>query len=148
MTSTITISPFLDPEHRDQVVRLWKAIFGYATAHNDPNLSIDKKLAVKDDLFLVALAGPEVVGTIMAGYDGHRGWIYSLAVDPAHRRRGIGKQLVAHAEQALIELGCVKINLQILEENASVAAFYEALGYSVERRINMGKRLLGTASLG
>jgi len=141
MTPT-TIALFDDSTHRDQVVELWRTVFGYETTHNDPKLSIDKKIEVGDGLFFVALAGSAVIGTLMAGYDGHRGWIYSLAVARSHRRQGIGSQLVAHAEQALARKGCVKINLQILEENEEVAAFYAALGYSIEKRINMGKRII------
>ena len=137
----VTIIPFVDGVHREQVAALWRGVFGYETARNDPGLSIDRKIAVEDGLFFVAVAEAEVVGTIMGGYDGHRGWLYSLAVAPAHRRRGIGKKLVVHAEQALAERGCVKINLQILEENAAVAKFYEALGFVVEKRISMGKQL-------
>ena len=82
-----------------------------------------------------------VVGTIMAGYDGHRGWIYSVAVSPSHRRQGIGSRLVSHAERALTDRGCMKINLQIMEGNESVTAFYASLGYSVEKRVSMGKRV-------
>jgi ribosomal protein S18 acetylase RimI-like enzyme len=77
----------------------------------------------------------------MAGYDGHRGWIYSVAVSTAHRRRGIGSQLVRMAERALATMGCVKVNLQIMEGNEHVTAFYAALGFSVEKRVSMGKRL-------
>jgi ribosomal protein S18 acetylase RimI-like enzyme len=131
----------MDALHRSQVVALWKSVFGYDTPHNDPGLAIDKKLEVNDGLLFVAVAGTTVVGTIMAGYDGHRGWLYSLAVAPAHRRQGIGSRLVCHAESALITKGCVKINLQILEDNASVAAFYAALGYALEKRISLGKRI-------
>jgi ribosomal protein S18 acetylase RimI-like enzyme len=139
--SAVTITLFVDGAHRDQVMALWRRVFGYEKAHNDPGLSIDRKVAVADGLFFVALAGGEVVGTIMAGYDGHRGWLYSLAVAPERRRGGIGTQLVVHAERALAERGCVKINLQILEENVAVAKFYEALGFAVEKRVSMGKRL-------
>jgi ribosomal protein S18 acetylase RimI-like enzyme len=110
----IPITPFVDAVHRCQVVALWETVFGHEAAHNRPDLVIDKKLAVDDQLFFVALAEQTVVGTIMAGYDGHRGWIYSVAVSPSHRRRGIGSRLVAYAEQALTGLACVKINLQIL----------------------------------
>jgi len=77
----------------------------------------------------------------MAGYDGHRGWLYSLAVAASHRRQGIGSRLAAVAEEALTKKGCVKINLQILPGNESVAAFYESLGFSVEQRVSMGKRI-------
>jgi ribosomal protein S18 acetylase RimI-like enzyme len=82
-----------------------------------------------------------VVGTVLAGYDGHRGWLYSVAVHPAHRRRGLGARLVHHAESVLTGRGCMKINLQIVSTNESVKTFYEALGYSTEPRISMGKRV-------
>ncbi len=138
---TPTICTFNDSAHRDQVIALWEAVFGYETAHNRPALVIDKKLAVEDGLFFVAMLGAEVIGTIMAGYDGHRGWIYSVAVHPDHRKQGIGSQLVVHAESALTGRGCMKINLQIMDGNESVAAFYASLGYAVEPRVSMGKRI-------
>lgn len=136
------IQAYDDAAHRAQVIALWRDVFGYQTAHNDPTLALDRKLAAADGLLFVALAADQVIGTIMAGYDGHRGWLYSLAVLPEHRRAGTGSALVRHAEQALLQRGCLKINLQILESNAQVAAFYQALGYQVEPRISMGKRLL------
>jgi ribosomal protein S18 acetylase RimI-like enzyme len=135
----ITITDYKDPFHRNQVIALWQTVFGYEAAHNRPSLVIDKKLAVNDELFFVATADTSVIGTLMAGYDGHRGWIYSVAVAPSHRRQRIGSQLVFHAERALIANGCVKINLQIMESNESVSAFYASLGFTVERRISMGK---------
>jgi ribosomal protein S18 acetylase RimI-like enzyme len=135
----IAISNYNDQFHRSQVIALWKSVFAYETAHNRPDLAIDKKLAVNDDLFFVAIAGNKVVGTIMAGYDGHRGWIYSVAVSLTYHRRGIGSQLVSHAEHALIAKGAVKINLQIMQGNEAVTAFYESLGFSIEKRISMGK---------
>jgi ribosomal protein S18 acetylase RimI-like enzyme len=135
------IADYSNEHHRTAVIALWETVFGYETAHNTPALAIDKKLAVNDGLFFVALAGDEVVGTVLAGYDGHRGWLYSVAVHPAHRRRGLGARLVHHAESALIGRGCMKINLQIVSTNESVKTFYEALGYSTEPRISMGKRI-------
>ena len=138
--STPTITPYQDAIHRIQVIALWEAVFGYEAKHNEPSLVIDKKREV-DDLFFVAVNDKAVVGTIMCGYDGHRGWIYSLAVAPSHRRQGVGSRLVAHAENALSRKGCTKINLQIMEGNENVAAFYLSLGYSVEKRVSMGKLL-------
>jgi ribosomal protein S18 acetylase RimI-like enzyme len=135
------ITPYSDALHRSQVIALWKEVFGYEAAHNQPGLAIDKKVEAEDGLFFVAVADEKVIGTIMAGYDGHRGWIYSVAVAPAHRNQGVGSELVAFAERVLTGKGCVKINLQILEGNESVVAFYAALGYSVEKRISMGKRI-------
>jgi ribosomal protein S18 acetylase RimI-like enzyme len=141
LMNKVTTTLFSDAAHRDQVIALWNSVFGYEAAHNRPALVIEKKIAAGDGLFFVALAGNEVVGTVMAGYDGHRGWIYSVAVSTAHRRRGIGSQLVRFAECALADKGCVKVNLQIMEGNESVAAFYAMLGFSVEKRVSMGKRL-------
>jgi ribosomal protein S18 acetylase RimI-like enzyme len=111
------------------------------SSHNSPNLVIDKKESIDDGLFFVAVAGVEVVGTLMAGYDGHRGWIYSVAVHPNHRKQGIGSSLVSHAEGKLGEKGCMKINLQIMQGNEAVAAFYDSLGYFEEQRVSMGKRI-------
>ena len=82
-----------------------------------------------------------MIGSILAGYDGHRGWLYSVAVHADYRRHGLGSSLVRYAEQALTALGCMKINLQITSGNDAVAGFYEALGYGVEPRISMGKKI-------
>lgn len=135
------IKPFVDVQHREYVIELWRNVFGYETAHNEPNLVLDKKIAENDGLLWVALEGTSAVGTVMAGYDGHRGWIYSLAVDPKIQRTGVGSQLLQTAEKELILRGCLKINLQIAEGNDVVQGFYEANGYTVEERISMGKRV-------
>jgi ribosomal protein S18 acetylase RimI-like enzyme len=136
-----TIRQYQDATDRIQVVELWKIAFGYETAHNEPNLSISKKLAVNDGLFFVAEENSVIYGTVMAGYDGHRGWLYSVAVHPNKRLGGMGSSLVRHAEKALADLGCLKINLQLITTNEATAAFYKSLGYSIEPRLNMGKIL-------
>lgn len=135
-----TIIEYSDAIHRQQVIALWETVFGYEDSHNKSDLAIDKKLAVPDGLFYVAVVDAAVVGTVLAGYDGHRGWLYAVAVHPAHRKQGLGKALVHFAEQALTARGCLKINLQLIAGNASVA-FYETLGYAVEPRVSMGKKL-------
>ncbi|RON49324.1 GNAT family acetyltransferase [Pseudomonas frederiksbergensis] len=135
------IVDYTHEHHRNAVIELWETAFGYETAHNTPSLVIDKKLAETDGLLFVALDGEVVVGTVMAGYDGHRGWLYSVAVHPAQRRQGLGAGLVRHAEQALTARGCMKINLQIVSTNEQVKSFYESLGYGVEARISMGKKV-------
>ena len=136
-----SITSYSNEVHRTPVVNLWETVFGYETAHNTPSLAIDKKLEAEDDLFFVALLKGEIVGTILAGYDGHRGWLYSVAVHPSYQQNGIGSALVRHAEQALTKRGCMKINLQIMSGNESVGGFYESLGYAVEKRVSMGKRI-------
>ena len=141
LLSRYPIGAYRDRQHRAQVIELWQQAFGYDTAHNLPSLAIDKKLAVNDGLFFVATDKKAVIGTILAGYDGHRGWLYSVAVHADYRRHGLGSSLVRHAEQALTALGCMKINLQITGGNDVVVGFYEALGYGVEPRISMGKKI-------
>ncbi len=136
------IVPYSDPDHRQDVVALWNAVFGYDTPHNEPGLAIDRKLAVDDGLFFVAVSDDRAIGTALGGYDGHRGWIYSLAVDPAFQRQGIGTALLRHVESALVDLDCVKINLQIAQGNEAVESFYAGLGYATEERVSMGKRLV------
>lgn len=126
---------------REQVTELWEKVFAYPTAHNRPDKSIDRKMDFQPELFFVAVDSAVVIGTVMGGYDGHRGWIYSLAVAEPARRFGVGRALMQHVEHALSELGCPKINLQVLVENEAVVAFYEDLGYDVEPRISMGKVL-------
>ncbi len=135
------IKAYEDLDHRDQVISLWKEVFGYEAAHNAPELIIDKKLEFDDGLFFVAVDDQSVVGTIMAGYDGHRGWIYSMAISPNYRNQGLGSKLLFFAEEKLSKRGCVKINLQILQDNKAVEKFYLQNGYQTEKRISLGKRL-------
>ncbi|MCD5992839.1 GNAT family acetyltransferase [Pseudomonas sp. CDFA 602] len=136
-----TIVEYSDAQHRQAVIQLWKTVFNDTLPHQRPSLSIDKKLAVADRLFFIAVKAGDVAGTIIAGYDGHRGWLYSVAVHPEHRGKGLGSALVKHAEAALTERGCMKINLQIRAANEGVKAFYQTLGYNQEHHISMGKRL-------
>lgn len=139
--SVATIDEFESSRDFDHVAALWREVFAYDSPHNAPELVITKKLEQRDGLFFVARLGQSVVGTVMAGYDGHRGWIYSLAVLPDQRGNGIGSRLLRHAEARLAELGCIKVNLQIVEGDEAVVAFYERHGYQIEPRISMGKRL-------
>ncbi|WP_118179535.1 GNAT family acetyltransferase [Paraburkholderia phosphatilytica] len=134
-----------DARDTDAVVALWREVFpeyrNPDKPHRDPHRSIANKLATQPELFFVAEHGGEIVGTAMAGYDGHRGWLYSLAVSPSLRRLRIGTRLVAHAEQALTALGCPKVNLQVLEDRPEVLGFYAALGYRADAVVSLGKRL-------
>lgn len=130
-----------DSADTDGVIALWHYVFGAEAPHNQPQAVLQRKLVNRDDLLLVARANQRVVGTALAGYDGHRGWLYAVAVHPEWRRLGIGTALLRTAESRLAALGCVKLNLQIRASNARVEAFYRRLGYHVEARINMGKIL-------
>jgi ribosomal protein S18 acetylase RimI-like enzyme len=133
------IRPYQEDDKAD-VIELWKKVFPDAPAHNNPASDIKTKRAVQPELFLIALHGDQLVGTAMAGFDGHRGWVYYLGVDPDHQRRGIGTMLMKRVEAKLLGLGCSKLNLQIRADNAEVQAFYESLGYDPEDRLSMGKR--------
>jgi ribosomal protein S18 acetylase RimI-like enzyme len=120
---------------------LWTAVFAYPAPHNEPTRVIRDKPAVQPELFFVALLDGVLVGTVLGGYDGHRWWLYSLAVSPQARRQGIGTGLMHHLESELAVQGCPKVNLQVLASNAETIEFYKKLGYSVEERISMGKLL-------
>jgi ribosomal protein S18 acetylase RimI-like enzyme len=125
---------------RDSVVDLWRRC-GLVRPNNDPFKDIARKLKVRPDLFLVALLDNTVVGSVMVGYEGHRGWINYLGVCPNHRRRGVGRQLMEEAERLLRLEGCPKINLQIRASNSEVLAFYRRIGYLQDDVLSMGKRL-------
>lgn len=128
-----------DTEH---VVALWVAA-GLTKPWNDPRKDIARKLTVQPELFIVAEdESGTIIGTAMAGYDGHRGWLYYLATAPDARGAGVGRALVEHVEQALLNLGCPKLNLQVRTSNPRPLGFYERLGYSVDETTSLGKRLI------
>ena len=121
----------IDLWHRCELIRPW----------NNPVADIERKRRVAPELFLVAEQAGEIVATVMAGYEGHRGWINYLAVSPQSRRAGVGRLMMEAAERLLRDKGCPKINLQVRAENTSVLAFYEALGFSDDKVVSFGKRL-------
>jgi ribosomal protein S18 acetylase RimI-like enzyme len=127
-------------EHFAGVDALWKEAFPHDMAWNIAAVAIPEKMRFQPGLMLVALDEAVVVGSVMAGYDGHRGWISRIAVLHSHRRKGIGETLIGEAEKRLLALGCIKINLQVVAGNAEVVGFYRRLGYQVEDRISMSKR--------
>jgi ribosomal protein S18 acetylase RimI-like enzyme len=141
LDGTVThIRPFRTGDEA-ALVALW-ASCDLLRPWNDPDQDIQRKVDVGDDLLLVAEADRAIVGSVMAGYDGHRGWINYLAVAPDRRRQGLGRLLMHEAEVRLAAVGCPKINLQIRTGNAAVVAFYEALGYRVDDVVSLGKRLV------
>ncbi|MCS0499174.1 GNAT family acetyltransferase [Protaetiibacter mangrovi] len=135
------IRPFA-PDDTEAVVALWEAA-GLTRPWNDPRADIARKSTVQPELFVVAEDGDgRIVGSVMAGYEGHRGWMNYLASAPDARGAGIGRALVAHVEAALLALGCPKVNLQVRADNAHAVAFYRHLGYRVDDTIDLGKRLI------
>jgi ribosomal protein S18 acetylase RimI-like enzyme len=134
------IRTYRESDH-DAVVALWGRSLT-TRPWNEPSEAIRRKLQVEREQFLVAEIEGQVVGTTIAGYDGHRGWIYSVAVDEKHRRKGIATAMIREAEQILKALDCPKINLQVMPNNPAAVALYQSLGYAVEDRVSMGKPII------
>jgi phosphoglycolate phosphatase len=124
----------------EPVIALWHRA-GLTRPWNDPHKDVRRKLRVQRDLFLVGVLDGKVVAAAMAGYDGHRGTVYYLGVDPGHRRKGYGRALMAEAERRLAKLGCPKVNLLVRTANHEVIEFYRKLGYAVDEVVSLGKRL-------
>ena len=130
------------PADTEAVVQLWNDC-GLTRPWNDPHKDIARKLSVSPELFLIGTNGQGLLmATVMVGYDGHRGWINYLAVHPSHQRQGHARQLMQQAEQLLTERGCPKLNLQVRAGNEVVIALYESLGYTDDKTVSMGKRLI------
>ena len=123
------------------VVALWHEC-GLTRPWNDPHKDIARKLSEQPELFLVGTVGDEVVASAMAGFDGHRGWVYYLAVAERHRKRSFGRALMQEAERLLMERGCPKLNLQVRSTNPGVVEFYRKLGYVQDETVSLGKRLI------
>ncbi|OVZ59159.1 GNAT family acetyltransferase [Pigmentiphaga sp. NML080357] len=129
------------PADEAAIIALWQAC-GLTRPWNDPRKDIERKLTAQPELFLVGESGGAPIASAMVGFDGHRGWVYYLAVHPGHQRCGHGRRLMAHAEQLLIERGCPKINLLVRTANGQVIDFYRALGYAQDDVVSLGKRLI------
>jgi ribosomal protein S18 acetylase RimI-like enzyme len=141
----VSIASYAD-NHFSGVEALWNEAFPNDNAWNAARTSIPEKLKVHPELLLVAVERDAVVGSVMGGYDGHRGWISRAAVLKSYRGQGLGKALVEEVERRLAALGCIKVNLQVVAANAAVVGFYRSLGYQVEERISMGKHLARSAA--
>ncbi len=129
------------PDDREAVVAVWRAA-GLIRPVNSPYRDIDRKLAVDPEGFLVAVDNESVVGTVMAGYDGHRGWINYMGVDPIRHREGVGRALIEAAVELLRGRGCPKVNLQVFRHNSGAIEFYERIGFVEDSLISMGLRLV------
>ena len=129
------------PTDSQQVIDLWFTC-GLVRSWNNPQSDIERKMAEHPELFFVAELEGLLIGSCMAGYEGHRGWINYLAVDPAMQRRGLGHQMMEAIEPLLLARGCPKINLQVRDTNQEALGFYRAIGYAVDPVISFGKRLI------
>ena len=133
------IRPF-QPDDEEAVVQLWTDC-GLVVPWNNPRRDIARKLSIQADMFLVAVSKGQLVGSVMVGYSGHRGWINYLAVHPDHRRTGIGRFMMDEAEERLRSLGCPKINLQVRTSNSQAIEFYRRIGFKEDDVLSFGKRL-------
>ena len=136
----LTIRPFAIADSAE-VIAIWQAC-GLTVPWNDPHKDIARKMEVNPELFLVAEVDGRIAGTVMGGYEGHRGWINYLAVAPDFQRQRIGVALMQEVEAKLQALGCPKINLQVRKNNRAVIQFYGQIGYHIDDVISLGKRLI------
>jgi len=135
----IRIRPY-KPRDEEDLVQLWEDC-GLVVPWNNPRKDIQRKLKVQSEMFLVGFLDGMLIASVMAGYEGHRGWINYLAVHPNYRRVGIGRQMMGAAEARLLAAGCPKINLQVRANNQGVIEFYKRIGFKNDDVISLGKRL-------
>ena len=138
-SNEIVIRPYRQADE-SAVVQLWRDC-GLVVSWNNPVADIARKVQAQPELLLVGEIAERVVATVIAGYEGHRGWINYLAVSPDMRRHGIGQRMMGAAEEKLRSLGCPKINLQVRRTNSNVMAFYKHLGFAEDDVASLGKRL-------
>lgn len=134
------IRPYLESD-LDDVIALWE-LCDLTRPWNNPEIDIFRKLAQRDQLFLLAVKDDQLIATVMGGYDGHRGWVNYLAVHPHFQRNGVATALIQQLEKRLIALGCPKLQLLIRQDKIDVQNFYEQLGYEEVEVICLGKRLI------
>lgn len=137
------IRPFVLADE-DAVIALWQSC-DLLRPWNDPRKDIRRKLTTQPELFLVGEVEGLVIAAVMAGFDGHRGWVNYLAVAPEHRKSGCGRMLMRHVEACLKDRGCPKLNLQVRASNQGVLSFYRRLGYAPDEVVSLGKRLISDA---
>ena len=127
-------------QNMDDVIDLWNRC-NLLRSWNDPKKDIKRKIKVNPELFLLGFIDNRLIATVVGGYDGHRGWINYLAVDPAYKQRGFGKQIMEAVEEKIGALGCPKINIQVRADNKDTPTFYESIGYKIDKVVSIGKRL-------
>lgn len=125
---------------RERVIALWHAA-GLTRPWNDPGADFDLALSNQTSTILLARDGGELAGSVMTGFDGHRGWVYYLASDPERRETGVGRALMAAAEGWLRALGCPRIRLMVRTDNVAALGFYKAIGYERQEVATLGRAL-------
>jgi ribosomal protein S18 acetylase RimI-like enzyme len=124
-----------------EVISLWRRCH-LIRPWNNPSRDIERKMKVNPELFLVGSIDDIIVAVAMGGYEGHRGWVNYLAVDPLYQRRGFGRLIIKAIEDKIYAMGCPKINVQIRKDNHSALEFYRHLGFITDETVSMGKRLV------
>ena len=139
-TDSLCIDTYQDGDEA-AIIRLWQEC-GLVVPWNNPLTDIARKVADSPQLFFTGRIDGKLVASCMAGYEGHRGWIYFLAVAKSEQRKGFAALLVAHVEAQLIELGCPKLELMVRDKNREVIEFYQAIGFNLDPVRVLSKRLL------
>jgi ribosomal protein S18 acetylase RimI-like enzyme len=140
-TAALTISPIEDND-RTEVIRLWRRA-GLVREWNDPSGDIALARKERNSTILLGRHEGALVASVLVGHDGHRGWVYYVSVDPDHRSKGYGRDIMTAAENWLRARGIAKLQLMIRGDNAKVHAFYESLGYYDQKRVTFAKWLDG-----
>jgi ribosomal protein S18 acetylase RimI-like enzyme len=138
-TDGFSIDTYQDDDE-SAMIELWREC-GLVVPWNNPLTDIARKKADSPELFFTGRIDGKLMVSCMAGYDGHRGWIYFLAVANSEQRKGFAARLVAHVEAQLIELGCPKLELMVRDANLEVIAFYQAIGFNLDPVRVLSKRL-------
>jgi ribosomal protein S18 acetylase RimI-like enzyme len=138
---TLAIAP-IDDADVTEVIALWKAC-GLTRPWNDPAADIVFARKGSNAAVLIGRGGGAILATVLVGHDGHRGWVYYLAVDPDHRQQGYGRVMMDASEKWLRERGIEKLQLMVRPDNRGVKTFYQSLGYSEQERIVYAKWLDG-----
>jgi ribosomal protein S18 acetylase RimI-like enzyme len=139
--ATLSVAPIEDADIAD-VVALWQAC-GLTRPWNDPQADIALARRQPNSTVLVGRDADAIVATVMVGYDGHRGWVYYVAVDPVRRAQGLGRSIMNAAEDWLRQAGIAKLQLLVRRSNAKAGAFYQSLGYAEAETIVFAKWLDG-----
>ena len=125
---------------REEAVALWEGC-GLTRPWNDPHADLERALSGESSTVLAVVSDGVLLGTAMVGHDGHRGWVYYLAVSPAAQGSGLGRELMAAAEEWVAARGIPKIQLMVRTSNVQVRGFYDRLGYEVQDTVVLGRRL-------